>query len=123
VAVVMVLAALGVWGAPSASAADEPLERSSKIVAGHPRLGAVPLSPAARLTDAVTGKPIPGQEVKIWVGQNIFPCTGVTNANGVARCGGPQAAWILLLTRTLRVAYEGGMVGDIRYWHSIDEVG
>src|SRR5215210_6004010 len=77
--------------------------RDTAILAGYPRLNGITVSlrPSARLTDAVTGLPLAGQEIVFWIGDAIFPsCTAVTDANGVAKCSGTRLQVDVLIART-----------------------
>lgn len=92
--------------------------RDSAILAGYPRLNGftVSLRPSARLTDAVTGLPLAGQEIIFIIGDSPFPsCTAVTDANGVAKCSGTQYQVQVLFARTYEAVFGAGYVGDHYY--------
>jgi hypothetical protein len=102
----------------SSATASTTETRATTIVASYPRLNglAVSLRPSARLTDAVTGQPLAGQQIDFFIGVDIFPsCTAVTDANGVAKCTGTRLQVSVLLARTYEAVFGSATVGDIYY--------
>jgi hypothetical protein len=127
-AVALTTAAIGMLGTTpaTAGAAAQVTEetRPTTLVAGHPKLLGltVSLKPAARLTDGVTGQPLAGLEIQFWPnGDAIFPlCEGITDAQGIAKCGGPMEQWQVLVGRGYEAVFSPVAVGDIWYELSRD---
>ena len=117
VVLALILSTAGLLTSPSATASTSET-RGTTIVAGYPRLNGltVSLRPSARLTDAVTGQPLAGQQIEFFIGADIFPsCTAVTDANGVAKCSGTRLQVSVLLARTYEAVFGAASVGEIYY--------
>ncbi len=70
--------------------------------------------------------PLAGTSVSFFLPNSEFVppnCTGVTNAQGVATCGGFREQLYVFQSRGYRAEFGGGPVGDIFYWPSKDSVG
>ena len=72
----------------------------------------------ATLTEAASGAPIPGQKIDFFVGSSSRElCTGVTNANGEASCGGILGA----VNATINLGYTAVYIGYEPYQADSDE--
>ncbi|MFJ8039381.1 IPT/TIG domain-containing protein [Kitasatospora sp. NPDC096147] len=67
----------------------------------------VNLTLAATLTDTTTGRPVPGATIRFTVGSTAV-CSGVTDANGTARCTGLVPVLTVLLHLGYTATYAGG---------------
>ena len=134
VAVTLMLATLGTFGTTSATAAPTaqqaaaaPVEvRYTTLVAGKKNLLGMNLKPTAKLTDTATGAPLAGFTVLFYLRNNPYiphMCGGVTNAAGVATCGGVQEQFYVLQKRGYEAQFGGKDVGDVYYRSSQDVVG
>jgi hypothetical protein len=97
------------------------------LVAGHPNpLGVhLVLTPRAKLTVTETGAPLAGQRVDFWLTtwSPIPVCSGVTDANGVAKCGSPAVLRDILLSgAAYEASFYGATIGDQWHWGSRDLV-
>jgi hypothetical protein len=128
------LAALTPFGSAPASAtpasqlaAAAPIEiRATTLVAGKKNLLGMNLKPTATLTDTVTGEPLVGHVVLFYLRNSEWlppMCGGVTNALGVATCGGMREQMFVLQARGYRASSNPKEVGNIYYRSSTDEVG
>jgi len=129
----LLLAAFGTFGTTSATAAPvskaaaaAPTEnRDTAIVAGKKNLLGMNLKPTARLTDAATGDPLVGFTVSFYYLNQVLPpfCSAVTNAVGVATCGGVREQIGVIQNRGYDAQFQSKQVGDVYYSWSTDEVG
>ena len=124
--VVLATAALFAWSVPAHAVETH----ETTLVAGKPNLFGVHynLSPQAKLTDNVTGKPIAGETIDFMAeapsGYLLPVCKGVTDAQGIAKCGGFGAVFKILQSpnKQYTAYYTGRIVGEIRYYDSFDTV-
>jgi hypothetical protein len=131
VAAALTVAALIPFGSAQAAAVGGPQtetseSRNSVTLAGGRNIFGMNLKPRARITDAVTGAPLAGAQVSFFLPQSEFVppiCTAVTNAQGVATCGGVREQIYVFQSRGYRAEFQGGAIGDIFYWPSKDLVG
>ncbi len=66
----------------------------------------ITLHPQATLTDALTGKPVPGQAITFTVGSHTV-CTATTDANGTASCSGLSPLATILLAGSYTATFAG----------------
>ena len=134
VVITSLLAAFGTIGttsataaAPSQESAAAPSEfRYTTLVAGKRNILGMNVKPTAKLTDTLTGAPLAGQVVLFYLpGNQMLPhmCGGVTNAAGVATCGGVREQFYVLQYRGYDAQFHGKDVGDVYYRGSGDTVG
>jgi hypothetical protein len=83
------------------------------------------VKPRAKVTDAVTGAPLAGLQVAFYLGNELLPpmCGGVTNAQGVATCGGVREQVYVFQARGYEAQFHGKLVGEVYYHSSQDSVG
>ncbi len=127
---VAVLVPVGSASATAASAVEAaaavPSEyRSTTIVAGKKNVFGMNLKPTAKVTDTLTGAPLAGLSVVFYLRNNPYiphMCGGVTNAQGVATCGGVREQMYVLQKNGYIAQFGGIEVGPIYYRPSSDEV-
>ena len=111
---------------PAGTSAAAPSEyRNTTIVAGKKNLLGMNLKPTAKLTDALTGAPLAGLQVLFYLRNNLgvpHMCGGLTNAQGVATCGGVRDQMYVLQKKGYIASFGGAEVGTVYYRGSDDEV-
>jgi len=110
---------------PEAAAAVPSEFRYTTIVAGKKNVLGMNLKPTAKVTDTVTGAPLAGLQVLFYLRNNPFiphMCGGITNAQGVATCGGVREQMYVLQKNGYIAQFGGREVGQIYYRSSSDEV-
>jgi hypothetical protein len=127
---VAVLVPVGSEAATAAPAVDAaaavPSEyRYTTIVAGKKNVFGMNLKPTAKVTDTLTGAPLAGLSVVFYLRNNPFiphMCGGITNAQGVATCGGVREQMYVWQKNGYIAQFGGKEVGQIYYRSSSDEV-
>jgi hypothetical protein len=96
-------AAIGTSGVRASASLFSNAPDPTSLSLAPARLGSPAVS--ATLTDTRYGRPVPGRTVTFTAGSRTL-CAGVTNANGVASCGGLSEGLAALLGYS--AAYAGG---------------